>query len=93
VRVVNLTQSYQEILAGILSIHLSLASNKMNDVMKVLTIFTAVILPMTLITGIYGMNFENMPELHTHYGYFVVLGILVIIGIAMTLYFRLKRWF
>lgn len=72
---------------------LSLQSNQLNEIMKVLTIISIVFLPLSLITGIYGMNFVNMPELKWHYGYFIILGVMVSIAISITLYLKHKRWF
>ena len=67
-------------------------SNKMNEVMKVLTIIATIFIPLTFIAGIYGMNFENMPELHSKYGYFIVWTVMIVILIFMLIYFRKKRW-
>jgi magnesium transporter len=65
----------------------------MNEVMKVLTLIATIFIPLTFITGIYGMNFANMPELGWRYGYFVVLTVMGAIGISLVVYFRRKRWF
>lgn len=72
---------------------LSLQSNQLNEIMKVLTIISIIFLPLSLITGIYGMNFVNMPELKWHYGYFIILGVMMSIAISITLYLKHKRWF
>jgi magnesium transporter len=92
VRVVDVTESLRDILSGILSIHLSLVSNRLNDIMRLLTIFSAILLPLTFIAGIYGMNFEYIPELRHPYGYFFCLGAMLLITLGMLLYFRKKRW-
>jgi magnesium transporter len=68
-------------------------SHKMNDIMKTLTIVSAIFIPLTFIVGVYGMNFENMPELKTKYGYFEVIGIMFIIVILMIFYFKRRKWF
>ncbi|MEN2399905.1 magnesium/cobalt transporter CorA [Flavobacterium sp. MC2016-06] len=68
-------------------------SRKMNEIMKTLTIISAVFIPLTFIVGVYGMNFENMPELKTQNGYFVVMGIMVLLVIALIIYFKKRRWF
>jgi magnesium transporter len=60
--------------------------------MKVLTIFSAIMLPLTFIAGIYGMNFDNMPELHSRYGYYAVWGFMIAVAIAMLLFFRRRGW-
>ncbi len=64
----------------------------MNEIMKVLTIFAAIFIPLTFVAGIYGMNFENMPELKLSYGYFTALGVMGSIGIGMLFYFKKKGW-
>lgn len=92
VRIVEMSESSREILSGILNIHLSLVSNRMNDVMRILTIFSAILLPLTFIVGIYGMNFEHMPELRNPYGYYTVLCFMALITLGMLGYFRYKRW-
>jgi len=80
-------------LSGMLDIYLSSVSNRMNEVMKVLTIIATIFIPLTFIAGIYGMNFQNMPELGWRWGYFAVLLVMVVIGISMLVYFKRKRWF
>ena len=75
-----------------LSGNLSIINNKMNEVMKVLTIFASIFIPLTFIAGIYGMNFEIMPELHWKYGYFIVWGIMLTVTIILLFYFRRKKW-
>jgi len=74
-------------------IYLSTISNKMNEVMKVLTIIATIFIPLTFIAGVYGMNFYNMPELHWHYGYFIVLFVMFIVFVWMFIYFKRKKWF
>ena len=75
-----------------LDIYMSSVSNKMNEVMKVLTIFAAVFIPLTFIAGVYGMNFHYMPELSWGWGYFGILSIMLIVGITLVLYFKSKKW-
>ena len=72
--------------------YFSSQSQKMNEIMKVLTIVSAIFMPMTVIVGIYGMNFENMPELKFKYGYFIVMGFIFAIGVVMMFYFKKKKW-
>ena len=84
--------TYCEMLNDQLSIYHTSVSNKMNEVMKVLTIFAAIFIPLTFIAGIYGTNFEYFPELSFRYSYFIFWGILVIIAIVMLRYFRKKGW-
>jgi magnesium transporter len=65
---------------------------RMGQVMKLLTVISTIFIPLTFIVGIYGMNFDNMPELHWHYGYFIVMGAMLSISVAMLIWFRRKRW-
>lgn len=68
-------------------------SRKMNEIMKTLTIISAIFIPLTFIVGVYGMNFENMPELKTENGYFIVMGTMLLLVIALIIYFKKRRWF
>ncbi|VXB83371.1 Magnesium transport protein CorA [Flavobacterium sp. 9AF] len=68
-------------------------NHKMNEVMKTLTVISSVFLPLTFIVGLYGMNFKNMPELHYKYGYFITLGVMLILVLLMLYYFKKKKWF
>ena len=87
------TDTYREMLIDQLNIYNSVVANKMNDIMKVLTIFAAIFIPLTFIAGIYGTNFEYLPELHYKYSYFIFLGVLVLIAGALLYYFKRKHWF
>jgi magnesium transporter len=91
-RVTLLAENYRDLVGGLLNLHFNVIANRTNDVVKTLTIFSAVILPLSLIAGIYGMNFENMPELKTKYGYFFILGSMAIVAIALLVYFWRKGW-
>ena len=73
--------------------HFSAQSQRMNQIMKTLTIFSVIFMPLTFIVGVYGMNFDNMPELRTENGYYWVLGGMAFITICMTIYFKKKDWF
>jgi magnesium transporter len=84
---------YREMLSDQLNIYNSNVSNKMNDIMKILTIFAAIFIPLTFIAGIYGTNFEYLPELHFKYSYFIFWGIMVTIAAAMLMFFKRKGWF
>lgn len=84
--------TYREMLSDQLNIYNSNISNKMNDVMKVLTIFAAIFIPLTFIAGIYGTNFEYLPELQFKYSYFVFWGVMVSVAIGMLIFFRRKKW-
>jgi len=92
VRVVDLSESYRDLISGSLEAYLSVVSNRLNEVMKVLTIFSAIMLPLTFIAGVYGMNFDNMPELHSRYGYFTVLAIMIFVAVGMLLFFKRRGW-
>lgn len=85
--------SRQETLGGMMDIYMSTLSNRMNKVMYTLTIVAGIFIPLTFLAGIYGMNFTNMPELQYEYGYFILLGIMLLLGIGMYVYMKKKRWF
>lgn len=93
-KLLSLVLSYDEVLENsntLLNTYMSVNAQKSNDVMKLLTIFSAFFLPLTFIAGIYGMNFENMPELKTQSGYFIILGVMIIIALIIYLWFKRKR--
>jgi len=92
VRIADLSEAYRDLISGAMEVYLSVVSNRLNEIMKVLTVFTAVMMPLTLITGIYGMNFVHIPELNTRYGYYSILGIMLLIATGMFSYFRKKKW-
>ncbi len=81
-----------ENISNLLNLQLGLASNRTNDIMNVLTLYSAFFMPMTFITGIYGMNFENMPELKTSYGYFVALMVMASVASGIFFWFKKKGW-
>ena len=91
-QVLDTIDSYRELVASLVDVHLSTISNRMNQVMKTLTIFSAVFMPLTFIVGIYGMNFEFMPELKEPHGYYYVWGLMVVVTIGMIFYFKTKKW-
>jgi magnesium transporter len=94
--IVNVSESlelYREMIWSLMDMHMTLISNKMNEVMKVLTIIATIFIPLTFLAGIYGMNFENIPELHYENGYYILWGVMAIIFIMMLIYFRRKKWF
>lgn len=92
IQVIETIETFREMVSGMLDIYLSSINNKMNEIMKVLTIIGTIFLPLTFITGIYGMNFRYMPELYWKWGYFAVLAFMLIIAIGMLLYFKKKKW-
>lgn len=92
IQVIDAIETSRDMLAGMLDIYLSSMSNRMNEVMKFLTIIGTIFIPLTFIAGIYGMNFEFMPELKWRWGYFLVMAGMAGIGIGLLLYFRRKKW-
>jgi magnesium transporter len=104
VHVIDLVESYKEVTASLMDVYMSSVSNKMNQVMKVLTIISTIFIPLTFIVGLYGMNFSysdpvtgkilpmNMPELHSPYGYVTVVGVMVVIVIGLLIFFVKKGW-
>ena len=91
-RVVDLAENYRDLISGSLEAYLSVISNRMNEIMKVLTIFSAIMLPLTFIAGVYGMNFDNMPELHSRYGYFATIAVMIAVAIGMLFFFWWRGW-
>lgn len=92
VRYTELIENAREMVSDLMQTHLAAASNRLNEVMKLLTMFSAIILPMSLIAGIYGMNFKTLPELDWPYGYPFALGLMALTGLAGFIFFRWKRW-
>jgi magnesium transporter len=92
IQVIDTVETLRDMVSGMLDVYLSSISNRMNEVMKVLTIIATIFIPMTFIAGIYGMNFEFMPELKWHYGYHLVWVIIIAIAVIMLFYFRRKKW-
>ncbi|MEW8987450.1 MAG: CorA family divalent cation transporter, partial [Bacillus sp. (in: firmicutes)] len=89
----EMIESNREMTADMRDSYMSLNSNRMNTIMKTLTVITTIFMPLTFVVGIYGMNFDNMPELHWQWGYFIVLGVLIVGGIGMYAWFKRKGWF
>ena len=92
IQIIDTIESYRDILAGMLEIYLSTLSNRMNEVMKVLTIIATIFIPITFIAGVYGMNFKFMPELEWRWGYFMVWGIVIVVVGIMLGFFKKKQW-
>jgi magnesium transporter len=91
-QIVELIDSSREMASDMAEAYLSNVSHRTNEIMKVLTLMASIFIPLTFVAGIYGMNFQNMPELQSRIGYFVVLGVMVAIAIVMVLYFRRRGW-
>ncbi|MFH1904531.1 MAG: magnesium/cobalt transporter CorA [bacterium] len=92
IQAIDTIETFRDMVSGIFDIYLSSVSNRMNEIMKVLTIFAAIFIPLTFIAGVYGMNFEFMPELKMKWGYFTLLGFMAVVGFGMLFYFRRKKW-
>jgi len=92
VQIIDTVETSREMLSGMLDIYLSSEANRTNEVMKVLTVYATIFMPLTFIVGLYGMNFKYMPELEWHWGYFTVLVFMAVITGGMMLYFRRKKW-
>ena len=92
IRVMDTVETSRDLLSGMLDIYLSIVSNKMNDIMKILTIISTIFIPLSVLSGIYGMNFRHMPELDFPLGYPLLMLGMIVIGAVMLLYFRRKRW-
>ncbi|MDP4033370.1 MAG: magnesium/cobalt transporter CorA [Pseudorhodobacter sp.] len=98
IQLIDMIETYREICSGLVDIHLSSVSNRMNEVMKVLTIIATIFIPLTFIVGVYGMNFDptagptNMPELGWRYGYVAVMLIMALIAVLLVAWFRSKGW-
>ncbi|MCJ8211145.1 magnesium/cobalt transporter CorA [Mucilaginibacter sp. RS28] len=104
IQIMDMTDSYKEITGNVMDLYLSMVSNRMNEIMKVLTIISVIFIPLTFIAGVYGMNFsrqdekgrpipDNMPELYAHHGYVYTIGIMLLIGIIQVIIFWRKGWF
>ncbi len=98
IQIIDLLENYREVASSLMEVYLSSVSNRMNEVMKILTMFMAIFIPLSLIAGIYGMNFStekspwNMPELGWYWGYPFALGLMALLAIGMFAYFRRKGW-
>jgi magnesium transporter len=89
---IDTVETYRDILSGMLDIYLSSVSNKMNAIMKVLTIIATIFMPLTFLAGVYGMNFKHMPELEWPYGYYGLWGLMITVVLIMLAFFRRKKW-
>ncbi|SDF02062.1 magnesium/cobalt transporter CorA [Sporolituus thermophilus] len=92
VQVLETIETYRDILSGMLDIYLSITNNRLSEIMKFLTLISTVFIPLTFIAGVYGMNFEYMPELKWRWGYPAVLGLMALVGGWLVVYFRRKKW-
>jgi magnesium transporter len=92
IRVIESVDSYRDLITGMLEIYLSSVSNRLNEIMKVLTVFSTIFIPLTFITGIYGMNFQDMPELKWPWSYPILWGVFISIPVTLLIYFRKRKW-
>jgi magnesium transporter len=92
-RLTDTLDLYRDQLSTVMDANLSIVSNDLNKVMRTLTVMSIILMFDSLVAGIYGMNFVNMPELQWHYGYFVVLTFMAIVSLLLVLYFRRLKWF
>jgi magnesium transporter len=88
----NTIELYNLLLSDQINTYNALINNHLNQIMKVLTVLTSIFIPLTFITGIYGMNFENMPELKTHYGYFILWSVILTLGLGLFFFFKKHKW-
>ena len=92
VQIIEIVETYRDLASGLADMHMTVVSNRINEVMKVLTIFASIFIPVTFIAGVYGMNFDNIPELHYKNGYFVFWGIIITVTVSMLGMFKYKKW-
>ncbi len=92
IQVIDTVETYRDMLSGMHDTYLSSVSNRMNEIMKVLTIIATIFIPLTFIAGIYGMNFKFMPELEWRWAYFLVWGVILVVAVVMVIFFRRRRW-
>jgi magnesium transporter len=93
IQIIDMVDTFRDILGGMHDTYLSSISNRMNEIMKVLTIIATIFIPLTFIVGVYGMNFEHMPELKWPWGYFMIWGVMLAVGMGLLYYFKRKKWF
>lgn len=99
IQVIDMIETYRDLASGLLDAYLSSASNRLNEVMKVLTVISTIFIPLNFIAGVYGMNFNhqvsplNMPELDWYWGYPYALGLMLVVALGLVMFFRRKRWF
>lgn len=93
VRLNDIVGTSRDIITGAMEAYVSVVSNRLNEIMKTLTVIATIMMPLTLIASIYGMNFKHMPELESRLGYPVIMALMVLVAIAMVVYFKRKKWF
>ena len=93
IQIIETFETYRDLTSNLMDMYMTTISNRMNEVMKVLTVISTIFIPLTFLSGLYGMNFQYMPELNWQYGYFTVLGLMVACVLGMIYYFKRKGWF
>lgn len=93
IAIIDSIETFRDMLSGMLDIYLTSISNRLNEVMKVLTVIATIFMPLTFLAGVYGMNFKYMPELEWRFGYFLIWGIMLVIAFCMIGYFKKRKWF
>ncbi len=92
IQIIDTVETFRDMASGLLDVHLSSISNRMNEIMKMLTIIATIFIPLTFIAGIYGMNFKYIPELEWKWGYPLILIVMLGVGVTMMIYFKKKKW-
>ena len=92
IQVIDTLETFRDMVSGMIDIYLSGLSYKMNEIMKVLTLIATIFIPLTFVVGLYGMNFENMPEIEWEFGYYTVLVVMAVMVAGMLIYYRKKKW-
>lgn len=92
IQIIETVEVFREMIIGLLELYMNSVSNKLNEIMKVLTIMSSIFIPLTFVVGVYGMNFDNMPILHYKYGYYAVWLIMALLVVFMVIYFKRKKW-
>ena len=93
IQIIDTVETFRDMLSGILDTYLSSISNRLNEVMKVLTVISTIFIPLTFMVGVYGMNFQYMPELHSRWGYPLLWGVMISIALGMVYFFKRRKWF
>ncbi len=92
VQIMDLIESYRDVATSLMDMYLSSVGLRTNEVMRVLTVISSIFIPLTFLVGVYGMNFANMPELHTRWGYWILWVVMVVIAVGQLIFFRRKKW-
>lgn len=92
IQVMDSVETFRDMTSGILDLYVSSISNRLNEIMKILTIFSTIFIPLTFMVGVYGMNFKYLPELEWRWGYFYALGLMGLVAVTLLFYFRKKKW-